>query len=722
MELASAVSAAVRIPVRAAPLCAPPLAPPLAPPPPPSASDFVLLRVIGRGAYGKVLQVAHTATGRVLAMKVLDKRALAAAAPGGAGGRGALDYTRVERDLMTRLSHPYIVPLRFAFQSASKLFLVSDFCAGGELFALLQRVGMVPEAAARVYLGQIVLALEYLHARGIVHRDLKPENILLDAEGHVRLTDYGLATDLARAGGEARLARSLVGTDEYIAPEMLLLSPMALELAGGTRRGAQEAGARRGGAQEAKGARGAGAQEAEGARAAEAQAEAQAAASGAAGGGGGAGEPSSAEGRAAPSPSPLPAGWPSAPARAGQAAGSPPAPPLAASPARAAAAAAAVIAAAVAEATRGEGAPAEGACGASPAAPSSGASPAAGAPASPAPPARGYGVSVDWWALGCLAHEMLTGAPPFAGRSRGALYRAILWERLALPRYLSPAACSLLRALLERAPEARLGCGRSDMFAARGPAALRAHAFFRGLDWGALAERRTPPPLGLALGGPADTRHFAPRWTAMPLDLEYGPPSAALAAAEAEAGRRAARAAAAAAAAAQQAAVAEGRRGARGGGGGGGGARGGSPATTPRGAGGGGGGGGGGGTGASTPRGAAATPRAGSPAQGAPAGAASGSGASTPRRGEAGAAAGGGAGDAGAGGEGASAGAGPGAPQASPPGAESAGTAEAAAAAAAAQQALHVAGFSWVDPSLVGELAHALASARMREETSCEAA
>jgi hypothetical protein len=165
---ATVAAAAATAPAPALAAAAPP-ALPLPALPKTSPADFRLLSVIGRGAYGKVLQVAHVLTGRVYAMKVLDKGTLYAARPD-AGGRRALEYTRVERDVMTRLRHPYIVPLRYAFQTGDKLFLVSDFCGGGELFAALNRRGMVLEDAARVYLAQIVLALEYLHSHGIIHR------------------------------------------------------------------------------------------------------------------------------------------------------------------------------------------------------------------------------------------------------------------------------------------------------------------------------------------------------------------------------------------------------------------------------------------------------------------------------------------------------------------------------------------------------------------------
>lgn len=129
-------------------------------------SDFILLKVVGKGAFGKVLQVRHAVTKKIYAMKVMDKKYLSKR-----GGYVAM--AQMEKEIMTRLNHPFIVSLRYAFQTPAKLFLVSDFCAGGELFHHLGRQGMVMEDAARIYIAEIILAIEYLHAHGIIHRDLK---------------------------------------------------------------------------------------------------------------------------------------------------------------------------------------------------------------------------------------------------------------------------------------------------------------------------------------------------------------------------------------------------------------------------------------------------------------------------------------------------------------------------------------------------------------------
>ena len=114
---------------------------------------------------------------------------------------------------------PFLVGLKFSFQSETELFFVTDYKSGGELFWHLQREGRFTEARAKFYVAELILALEHLHKYGIIYRDLKPENILLDATGHVALCDFGLSkADL----GAGQLTNTFCGTTEYLAPEILL--------------------------------------------------------------------------------------------------------------------------------------------------------------------------------------------------------------------------------------------------------------------------------------------------------------------------------------------------------------------------------------------------------------------------------------------------------------------------------------------------------------------
>jgi serine/threonine protein kinase len=120
--------------------------------------------------------------------------------------------------ILESVDHPFLVKLHYAFQSETKLYMVLDYVSGGELFFLLRKRRRFEEELVRFYAAEILVALEYLHSNGIIYRDLKPENILLDPEGHIKLTDFGLSKLCV---ANERIAYSLCGTPEYIAPEVL---------------------------------------------------------------------------------------------------------------------------------------------------------------------------------------------------------------------------------------------------------------------------------------------------------------------------------------------------------------------------------------------------------------------------------------------------------------------------------------------------------------------
>jgi hypothetical protein len=180
-----------------------------------SAVDFELLKVIGMGAFGKVLQVKNKTSDQILAMKVISKRLLRRKA-------GYIENIQAERNILTRVSHPFVVKMHCSFQTKEKLFIIMDFLAGGELFLRLGREGIFLEKDAAFYLAEIILGVDHLHSLGILHRDLKPENILLCNDGHICLTDFGLAKDFGpnwndQDEGNER-ARTICGTLEYMAP------------------------------------------------------------------------------------------------------------------------------------------------------------------------------------------------------------------------------------------------------------------------------------------------------------------------------------------------------------------------------------------------------------------------------------------------------------------------------------------------------------------------
>ena len=280
-----------------------------------------LLKLVGEGAFGKVILVRNRLNKELYAMKAISKKLLRK--------KNNVQYMKSERDILTKVHHPFIVTLSFAFQTEQRLFLVMDFLAGGELFFHLKRRGLILEPEARLYLAEMILAVEFLHSMGVVHRDLKPENVLLRADGHVCLTDFGLAKEV----GDNSQVRTLCGTSEYMAPEMLLRN--------------------------------------------------------------------------------------------------------------------------------------------------------------------GYTKAVDWWSLGALFFEILAGRPPFSAKTPKELDRKILSEKVSLPQHVTATAASLIRGMLEKDVNKRLGAVKSTMFAVGGVAALKSHAFFTdaGLDWHAVLARQYDPPI-----------------------------------------------------------------------------------------------------------------------------------------------------------------------------------------------------------------------------------
>lgn len=131
--------------------------------------------------------------------------------------RKQYEHTMTERRILEEIDHPFIVSLRYAFQTTQKLYMVFDFFNGGELFHYLSKGGKFKPERARFYGAEITLGLEHLHNLNIVYRDLKPENLLLDADGHIRIADFGLS----KKGVVGDSVKSFCGTPEYLAPEVL---------------------------------------------------------------------------------------------------------------------------------------------------------------------------------------------------------------------------------------------------------------------------------------------------------------------------------------------------------------------------------------------------------------------------------------------------------------------------------------------------------------------
>jgi serine/threonine protein kinase len=170
--------------------------------------DFRLIRVLGRGSFGKVYLVQKKDNKKYYALKTLKKEEILS--------RNQIDNALTEKNVLQSAFHPFVVRLRFSFQNESTLYLVMDYLSGGELFTHLKKKGRFDEESSRFYAAEVVLALEYLHDKlDIIYRDLKPENILLDNTGHLKITDFGLSK-------ATKKTFSFCGTPEYLAPEILL--------------------------------------------------------------------------------------------------------------------------------------------------------------------------------------------------------------------------------------------------------------------------------------------------------------------------------------------------------------------------------------------------------------------------------------------------------------------------------------------------------------------
>ncbi|XP_067859785.1 3-phosphoinositide-dependent protein kinase 1-like [Heptranchias perlo] len=174
--------------------------------------DFKFGKILGEGSFSTVVLAREQATAKEYAVKILEKRHIIK--------ENKVPYVTRERDIMSRLDHPFFVKLYFTFQDDEKLYFGLSYAKNGELLKYIRKQGSFDENCTRFYSAEIVSALEYLHEIGIIHRDLKPENILLSEDMHIRITDFGTAKVLSSDSTQAR-ANSFVGTAQYVSPELL---------------------------------------------------------------------------------------------------------------------------------------------------------------------------------------------------------------------------------------------------------------------------------------------------------------------------------------------------------------------------------------------------------------------------------------------------------------------------------------------------------------------
>ncbi|KAG9140748.1 hypothetical protein Leryth_006929 [Lithospermum erythrorhizon] len=207
-----------------------------------SIEDFEIIKPISRGAFGRVFLTRKRATGDLFAIKVLKKADMIR--------KNSVESILAERDILISVRNPFVVRFFYSFTCRENLYLVMEYLNGGDLFSLLKNLGCLEEDMGRVYIAELVLALEYLHSLNIIHRDLKPDNIVIGPDGHIKLTDFGLSkvglinstddlsgpinsTSLLDSNKsneqaqpsikkERRQKHAVVGTPDYLAPEILL--------------------------------------------------------------------------------------------------------------------------------------------------------------------------------------------------------------------------------------------------------------------------------------------------------------------------------------------------------------------------------------------------------------------------------------------------------------------------------------------------------------------
>ncbi|XP_065312667.1 RAC-beta serine/threonine-protein kinase-like isoform X2 [Gordionus sp. m RMFG-2023] len=172
--------------------------------------DFQFLQTLGQGTFGKVILSKEKTTGKLYALKILDKKQIIS--------KDEVAHTLTENQVLQQSNHPFLTQLKYSFQTPDKLCFVLECAIGGELYTHLSHDRTFTEERSRFYGAEITTAIGYLHEHDIVYRDLKLENLLLDKEGHIKIADFGLCKQDISYGDKTR---TFCGTPEYLAPELI---------------------------------------------------------------------------------------------------------------------------------------------------------------------------------------------------------------------------------------------------------------------------------------------------------------------------------------------------------------------------------------------------------------------------------------------------------------------------------------------------------------------
>ena len=192
-----------------------------------SASNYESLSIIGRGAFGEVHVCKDKKTGEIVAIKKIKKDSLIQ--------KNQIKHTMDEQDFLSKVNSPWIVKLKASFQEGDYLYLVMEYLPGGDLMGLFIARDILTEEEAKFYICEMILAIDSIHELNCIHRDIKPDNVLIGKDGHIKLTDFGLAKvsdkvfkeDIIDYRVDKKTSRhnknySCVGTAFYVAPEVLM--------------------------------------------------------------------------------------------------------------------------------------------------------------------------------------------------------------------------------------------------------------------------------------------------------------------------------------------------------------------------------------------------------------------------------------------------------------------------------------------------------------------